>query len=90
MTPWTDDDEGLLWAYRIRNYLQQDGRLPDFSDVSALHLEPGEYNYVSTTTRFYQWQARTSMPESPVLPLEGEIRKGSLDGPFPLATSPAV
>ena len=61
---WTDEDEGLLRGYRVREYLRHNGGLLGVSGTSRLYLQPGEEVYAGIRARLQKLvTASTGLPE---------------------------
>lgn len=56
MSEWSPEDDGLLRAYTIREYLRKTGQLPGTSTAAPLQLEPGEICLYVTTGQLHKWQ----------------------------------
>jgi hypothetical protein len=65
MAEWTDDDQALLWAYQLREYLRENGQLYHFPDRSHLYLESGEETIaVVRSTRVRGLTIDKTLPEN--------------------------
>ena len=84
MSVWTSEDEGLLRAYNIRNYLRTSDRLQSISDRSSpLRLQPGEVYFANMPSYLQAWQKYMSAPDNfTYFRLRTKWAKDPLGAPF--------
>jgi hypothetical protein len=82
MAEWTDEDEGLLRAYLIREHLRQTGQLPITSASCPLQLELGERCLVVTNAQLSKWQVTRYVEDHNVFRIRVKWAKDPLMAPF--------
>lgn len=82
MSEWTDEDEGFLRAYKIRDLLRRTGQLPSTSAACPLQLEPGEQCLIITRARLYKWQITRQVENFSYFRLKVSFAKDPLMAPF--------
>jgi hypothetical protein len=91
MADWTDEDEGLLRAYKVRDYLRQHGQFQSLAEPSSyvkqgerpLYLEPGEQCLAITRARLTRQVVYRYVPEDTrYFRLSYSFRKDPLVAPF--------
>lgn len=82
MSEWTDEDEGLLRAYRIREHLRKTGQLPITSAGCPLQLEPGERCLVVTRAQLSKWEVTRYVEDHSVFRIRVKWAKDPLMAPF--------
>ena len=84
MAAWTDEDEGLLRGYRVREDLRHNGGLLGVQGMSRLHLEPGEEVYAGIRARLQKSiTVSTGLPgDATYFRLKYSFAKDPLMAPF--------
>lgn len=82
MSGWTDEDEGLLRAYKIREHLRQTGQLPITSAGCPLQLEPGEQCLAITRAQLHKWEVTRYVEDHSVFRLRVKWAQDPLMAPF--------
>lgn len=82
MAAWRED-KGPAQAYKIRDYLRQNGQFQSLSIACPLYLEPGERCLVITTTRLSIREVYRNVPEDVTyFRLKYSFAKDPLVAPF--------
>ncbi len=64
MTYWTNEDEGLLRAYKTRNYLRTHDELQNIPYSSPVMLQPGERYFATSQARVQEARTYTTLPDN--------------------------